>query len=205
MSPTAPYPGIAGAVLAGGAATRYGGVAKGMLPLPTGEPMISRIIDQIATAGIEPIVIIANERQPYESCGRLILPDAVPGQGPLGGIATALARFEASHRAVLFMPCDLPGIMASHVIALCDAFEQGDAPIVAACTDRSMWNPLCAVVEVDQRPAIEQRATQPESRRVRRVWRELGARMVDFTDATAFFNVNSPDEMAEWRAISGVR
>ncbi len=205
MSTTAPYPGIAGAILAGGAATRYGGVAKGMLSLPTGESMTGRIIDQITKAGIEPIVIIANDRHPYESCGCLILPDAVPGQGPLGGIATALAHFEASHSAVLFMPCDLPGITTSHVTALCDAFEQGGAPIVATRTDGSTLHPLCAVVKVDQRPAIEQRATQPESRRVRRVWRELGARMVDLTDATAFFNVNSPEEMAEWRAISGVR
>lgn len=205
MSPNAPYPGIAGAVLAGGAARRYGGVAKGMLPLPTGEPMTGRIIDQIAGAGIEPIVIIANERQPYENCGCLILPDAVPGQGPLGGIATALAHFEASHTAVLFMPCDLPGIRTSHVTALCDAFEQGGAPIVAARTDGSMLHPLCGVVKVDQRPAIERLAIRPEGRRVRRVWTELGVRTVDFPDATAFFNVNSPEEMAKWRAIYGVR
>ena len=205
MSATAPYPGIAGAVLAGGAASRYGGMAKGMLPLPTGESMTGRIIDQIAEAGIEPIVIIANERQPYESCGCLILPDTVPGQGPLGGIATALAHFEASHTAVLFMPCDLPGIRASHVTALCDAFEQEDAPIVAARTDGSAWHPLCGVVKVDQRPAIEQRAIRREDRGVRLAWRELGARMVHFADATPFFNVNSPDEMARWRAISAVR
>lgn len=205
MSITAPYPGIAGAILAGGAATRYGGVAKGMLSLPTGKPMTGRIIDQITEAGIRPIVIIANERRPYESCGCLVLPDAVPGQGPLGGIATALSHFEASRGAVLFMPCDLPGIMASHVTALCEAFEQGDAPIVAARTDESTLHPLCAVVKVDQRPVIEERANQPENRRVRRVWRELGAQMVDFADATAFHNVNSPEEMAKWRAISDVR
>jgi len=204
MSQTTPHPGIAGAVLAGGAATRYGGVAKGMLSLPTGESMTGRIIAQISEAGIDPIVIIANDPQPYGSCRCLILPDAVPGQGPLGGIATALAHFQASHGAVLFMPCDLPGIATSHIDALCEAFERGGEPIVAARTGRSMWHPLCAVVAVGQRRAIEQSAIQPESRRVRDVWRELGAQVVDFSDAKAFFNVNSPDQMAKWRAISSV-
>ena len=193
---------IAGAILAGGEASRYGGVAKGMLPLPNGQPMIDRIIGKVASARIDPIVIMANDPAPYSRCGRRILPDRVPGQGPLGGIATALAHFEASHDAVLFMPCDLPGIGSAQVGALCDAFARGAAPIVAARTGPEQWHPLCAVVAAGLGSEIEHRASRPRDRRVRSVWFELGVEPVDFADTEPFFNVNTPEQMCEWERIS---
>ena len=195
---------IAGAILAGGEASRYGGVAKGMLTLPNGQPMIDRIIGEVASAGIDPIVIMANDPAPYGGCGRRILPDRVPGQGPLGGIATALSHFGASHDAVLFMPCDLPGIGSAQVAALCDSFTRSAAPVVAARTGSDRWHPLCAVVAVSLASEIEDRARRPRDRKVRSVWVELGVEPVDFVDAEPFFNVNTPEQMAEWeRARAG--
>lgn len=192
--------GIAGAVLAGGQASRYGGIAKGLLSLSEGGTIIERMLGELRAAGVAPLAISANDAEPYRRLGLPIVSDVTPGQGPLGGIVSALTYCRERCRAVLFLPCDLPGITAAQIGALCDAFDEGDAPLVAARTESSLWHPLCAVVDVELLPVIAERAACREREPVWRFWVELGARAVDFADARTFFNVNTPAEMARWTA-----
>jgi len=194
---------IAAAILAGGDASRYGGTAKGALVLPDGETIISRLIRQIGTGGtggIADIVIAGNDPKPYRNCGLSIVQDHQPGLGPLGGVVGALAHFEGFADAVLFMPCDLPGMTASEIKTLCTVFRRTEAPLVAAQTGCGFWHPLCAVIQVDLRPAIE-RALPLANRSIRDLWRELGGVPVAFADDRPFFNVNTPQDMDRWRQL----
>src|SRR6266852_5842492 len=80
-----------GAVLAGGAASRYGGVPKGLLAVG-GRRILDRVVDSVhAVTGALPL-LIANA--PGASAWRpdlKTIPDARPGLGSPGGIYAAVA------------------------------------------------------------------------------------------------------------------
>src|SRR2546428_14109358 len=95
-----------GAVLAGGAASRYGGVPKGLLAVG-GRRILDRVVDRVhAVTGALPL-LIANA--PGASAWRRDLktiPDARPGLGRLGGIYPAVpAGPEPVRRVAWDMPC----------------------------------------------------------------------------------------------------
>ncbi len=190
---------IAGAILAGGSAARYGGRPKGLLRLADGRTVIERELAEIRAAGVENVVIVANEPELYGTPGAAVIPDLRRGMGPLAGIEAALAWSRRRADAVLFLPCDLPGITAAEIAALVGAFAHGSELAAVAMTEVSFWQPLCAVVHNDALPAVS-RALDGGRRTVRQVWQELGAAEVRFDDPAPFFNVNTPDDLARWLA-----
>jgi len=193
-------PGVtAGAVLAGGRATRYGGQPKGLLRLGDGRTIIEREVAELRAAGVEDIVIVANEAPPYERCGETVIRDLRPGMGPLGGIEAALAWSRGRCDSVVFLPCDLPGMTAKEIAGLASAFAGTSELVAVAVTEASFWQPLCAVVHNAALPRVS-RALDEGRRAVREVWQELGAAEVRFDDPAPFFNVNSPEDLARWRA-----
>jgi len=190
---------VAGAVLAGGRASRYGGTAKGLLECAAGVSIIEKLIGEMTSAGINEIVILANDPEPYRFCRREIVPDLTSGIGPLGGIEAGLAHYAEWRDAVVFLPCDLPGITACEISVLKAAFCASDAGIVVAESADSFWQPLCTVVRTALLSDIS-KAIEKGERRVQQVWKDLGASAVRFDDPAAFFNVNTPDDMRRWQA-----
>jgi len=186
-----------GAILAGGRASRYGGTAKGLLECG-GVRIIDRLIAEMKSSGVAEIIIIANDPQPYRSCGREIVPDLRTGIGPLGGIEAGLAHYAARCDAVLFLPCDLPAITANEISLLMNAFDAEGAPIVVAEDEGFFWHSLCTVVHTGLLDRIC-KAIDNGKRSVHRVWREFGAVAVHFDDPAPFFNVNTPDDMRRWQ------
>ena len=193
---------VCGAILAGGRAERYGGVAKGLLRVGS-ETIIGRALAAFAGAGVHDVVISANDGEPYGQFGRTIVPDLRSGLGPLGGVEAVLAALEGRAAAVAFLPCDLPGITAAELRALVCAFAAGSELLAVAVTDDSFWHPLCAVVHNAALPAISE-ALDGGERGVHRVWERLGARPVRFEDPGAFRNINTPRELERWRAEVGL-
>ncbi len=194
---TQPTAGIAAAILAGGQASRLGGIPKGILTLPGGLSIIEKTIHGVISAGIPEITIFANDSAPYQDLGLEIAPDRRPGLGPLGGIETALLHYAADHRAVLVLPCDLPCITDREIAALRSAFAETRPPVAVAEVDPCFWHPLCAIVRTDQLPAVS-RALDAGRNGVYRLWRALGAAPVHFSDPVPFLNVNTPADLAGW-------
>ncbi len=189
---------VSGAVLAGGGAARYGGVPKGLLPLRSGTTIIAREIAELRAGGIDDVVIVANDPQPYASAGLRVIPDLRPGKGPLAGIEAALADRARRSEAVLFLPCDLPGITAAVISKLIQAFVDSPALAAVAVTERFFWQPLCTVVHNAAAPAVS-RALDAGRLRVRGLWEALDALPVHFDDPAPFFNVNTPEDLARWQ------
>src|SRR5882672_4544480 len=101
----------AAAILAGGKATRMGGRLKAFLTLE-GRRIIDRQLD-VLTALFSEIYISANDPEPYFGFDLPVIPDAVQGAGPLGGI---LAVLEAAKAARVFViACDMPFIVPDAV------------------------------------------------------------------------------------------
>jgi molybdopterin-guanine dinucleotide biosynthesis protein A len=94
-----------GAVLTGGASTRMG-TDKALLVVD-GSPMAVRVVDAMAAAGIDDVVCVGGDRAALGALGLTVIPDDHPGDGPLGGIITALRWAAKRADVVLVAPCDL--------------------------------------------------------------------------------------------------
>ena len=195
---TAELKNIAGAILAGGNASRLGGIAKGSIEVYDGLSIIERLIRELHAADINDIVIAANDSRPYRNCGVKIIPDIRTGCGPIGGIEAALVHFEGRYDAVMFVPCDMPNITAKEFRTLKEAFFGTKNPVVFAKTTGFFWHPLCAVVHIGLKKTISA-AIDSGQRTIRDLWQKLNAESVLFSDTGAFMNINDFTDMDNWQ------
>jgi molybdopterin-guanine dinucleotide biosynthesis protein A len=191
-------PSVAAAILAGGRASRYGGRSKGSLRRPEGTTLLEHLRRELRRAGIRRVVLAGGSARAYRRCGLAILPDARRDAGPLAGIEAALDHYAGRCNAVLFMPCDLPGIGAEEIRRLLDAYRRFGPPGVFAVTGRFFPHPLCIIVHTGALPRVRE-ALEAGRLKPRDLWRRLGVRVVRFPDPAPFCNVNTPEEMRRWR------
>lgn len=175
--------GAFGAVLCGGASSRMG-VDKATIPV-AGVAMARRVADALAAAGCSPVSAIGGDPAELGHLGLEHIVDQYPGDGPLGGIITALAV--GSPAAV--MACDLPGLSAATVTSLLDALGDHDAAI--AFSDRA--EPLCAVWSDRAAPVLRARF-QAGERAMHRAIDGLDIAWVTVS-ATDLHNVNTPGDL----------
>ena len=193
---------LSAAILAGGQASRVHGFPKGTLQVDRQVTIIERQIHQCQKAHMNEVIIVANHSEPYESFGVPVIPDGRKHAGPMAGIETALAHYQDLADAVLFVPCDLPFISAREFKTLRSHFLTGSTQAVFAMTRDSVWHPLCAIAHCDLLTTISDALTGGE-RKIRAVWRDVGAQAVAFTQENAFFNVNTHADIARMRAQLG--
>lgn len=184
-----------GVLLAGGQATRLGGVAKGLL-LVGGEPIAARSLRLFGEI-FEAALLVANDRAPYAALGAPIVADAIPGKGAPGGVHAALAA--AGTGWIFAAACDMPFLSAGAIRFLWE--RRGGAPAVAVHWGGRLeglfafWSRACLpVVERmvrDGEPSLWQLATAVGARVVPEVaWRALDP------DGRTFENANSPEDLA---------
>ncbi len=75
--------------------------------------------------------------------GADVVADAAPGEGPLGGVVTALDRFAGRADHVIIVSCDMPFLAASDLAPLVDRAAVAGVAVVVGRSDR--LEPLCAV------------------------------------------------------------
>ncbi len=110
------------AILAGGASSRFG-QDKATLFLP-------RVLAACQPLNL-PIVIVGRSESDLElPTSAACLPDAFPGQGPLGGLITALRHTDGP---VLLLPCDLAFLETAALLWLLAQWEQSpkDLPVIS--------------------------------------------------------------------------
>jgi len=187
-----------GVILAGGGATRYGGVAKG-LERVGGVRVIDRVALALARAA-DPLLVIAND--PLADAwlpGVPVASDVRPGNGSLGGIHAALVR---AGTPVLVVAWDMPFVSSDLLQALRALGEQGgDAAVAESDTKRGV-EPLCAWYAPACVAPIERALDRGDRRVVAffdavRVTRMPASRVAEFGDPVRLFlNVNTPSELA---------
>ncbi len=100
-SSTASVTPIVGAVLCGGRSSRFG---SDKALADAGDTTVGRrVVAALRGAGIDPVVAVGGTAGP--AIGVPTVPDLRPGQGPLGGLATALLW--AKTGSVVVVACDL--------------------------------------------------------------------------------------------------
>ena len=185
-----------GAIIAGGRATRFGGVAKG-LELVGGV----RIIDRVAAAldeSCDDWIIVANDAAAADWIpGARVVADVRPGMGALGGVHAALAN---ARDTVLVLSWDSPFVPGSLMRALRDAGENADADAAVPVSNSPLgFEPLCAWYRASCRAAVERHLESGDLRAGG--WQgEVTTVRVDASPwgdpDEIFFNVNSAADLA---------
>jgi molybdenum cofactor guanylyltransferase len=176
----------AGAVLCGGRSRRMG-TDKALLEVD-GVAMAERVARALAAGGCSPVVFVGGDSATLVRFGRPLLIDRWPGEGPLGGILTALAGADGDD--VVVGACDVPMLDGSTVEALIAA-GAADVDVVVAVTDR--LEPALACWSAAARSRIERR-WERGVRALHEVIGELRSAEVR-VDPAVMRNVNAPSDL----------
>ena len=185
---------ISSIILAGGRATRMGGVDKGLVQLQQ-KPLIRHVIDRLMPQ-VDEIIINANrETEQYQALGYPVLQDeAADFLGPLAGFSLGLKH--AKHDYLLTVPCDSPLLPLDLTQRLMASLIENRADIAVATSDDSA-HPVFCLCKKSVLPSLMEYLQQGE-RRVSAWQKSLNYIEVDFSDITvAFINLNTFEDLAE--------
>ena len=191
---------VSGVILAGGRATRMGGVDKGLVPV-NGKPMISWVIDVLRPQVAEIFVNANRNLDEYRALGFPVIDDGDREfRGPLAGIASGMRA--ASRKYVVFAPCDSPLVCADLVPRLHAALTSAGTRIAVA-HDGKRLQPVFALLE---RALLDDlmRYLDSGERKIDRWYSEHDYACVDFSDvAESFANINAPEEKQALETMLG--
>lgn len=124
------------AILVGGDSSRMG-TDKALYEVD-GSAMAMRVAAAATAAGASEILLIGGTSARAKKLSGTWKKDLFPGEGPLGGVITALKA--SSHDSVVVLSCDMPFITDAVITSLVRALN--DAQATVGRTDRLNW--LCA-------------------------------------------------------------
>jgi molybdenum cofactor guanylyltransferase len=179
---------ITGLVLAGGRATRMGGVDKGLVQL-NGRALVERVIERLR-AQVSTILVSANRSiDTYRGFGFPVLLDADDGLEPFPGpLAGMLAGLRATATPWLTVaPCDAPFLPSDLVRRLADSLGASRAAVAYA---GETIEPLFCLLHVDL--AQDLAAALANGDRRAEAWlRGIGAAPAPFLVPQCFANLNT--------------
>jgi len=207
---------LVGAVLVGGASRRMG-VDKAVLEVG-GRTLVEVAVAALAAAGAHPVLLVgdppAGARPPVP--GATAVPDRYPGEGPLGGLITALAAASAPVPAepdlaagtvdradypdvvVVVVACDMPAFDAASAAALARSLADTPGAAAAAAVVDGRPQPLTAA----WRPAVAlpvlRAAFADGERAPRRVLPRLEVVEVHGLDPRALHDVDRPEDLRRY-------
>ena len=134
--------GIAAYVLAGGGSTRFG--RDKALVAFAGKPMLERMLELMRIV-TEKISVVSSHGK-YSNFGAEVLEDRWPGEGPLGGIVTALLHTQTNDPNCewnFIVSCDMPFLTQDWMKFLADRAAATDAQVLLPRSTTGP-EPLCA-------------------------------------------------------------
>jgi molybdopterin-guanine dinucleotide biosynthesis protein A len=191
---------ITGLILAGGRATRMGGVDKGLQShrgIPLAMFTLLRLQPQVG-----PVMINANRNLgAYEAMGVPVWPDAQADYpGPLAGMLAGLEHCETGW--LLTVPCDTPNFPDDLAARLARAAAEADADIAMAATRDNgvvQVQPVFCLLKAGLMESLV--AFMHGGQRKIDRWTALHRCVeVVFDDAQAFFNANTVAELQKLQA-----
>ncbi|MFG6568313.1 molybdenum cofactor guanylyltransferase MobA [Sulfitobacter sp. 1A13679] len=194
-----------GVILAGGQATRMGGGDKGLLPLGQGT-LLSSVIDRLEPQ-VAGLALNANgDPARFADLGLPVLADSIEGfAGPLAGVLAGLdwAAEQGAESIVTaaadtpFFPCDLVPRLLLAADGMAHPLALAATPDAKRGTAR---HPTFGLWPVALRDDL--RSALAGGLRKVVLWTERhDGREALFPDEAAFFNVNTPEDLAKAEAM----
>ena len=186
-----PFP-AAALILAGGKSERMGR-DKSML-LVDGRPMIEQICTQLRPH-FERLLISANDPRKYAFLNIETVPDKIPGEGSLMGIASALGASE--HDLNLVVACDIPHVDMAVVerLMLEAKGHDGAVPLSGA----GHIEPLFAVYRKRMLGALNA-TLRAGKRKISDALDQCNIKYVALAGGESLRNLNTPEEYANFVA-----
>jgi len=188
---------ITGLILAGGRASRMGGVDKG-LQIYRGIPLAMHALLRLSPQ-VGHVMINANRNlAAYDSMGVPVWPDALPDfAGPLAGFLAGLERCETPY--LVSVPCDSPLFPEDLVARLAQGLVEMDAEIAMAKTRDANGEQVQPVFCLMKSTLMESlvRYTHEGGRKIDRWTAQHRCAEVLFDDAQAFVNANTLAELRQ--------
>lgn len=182
-----------GIILAGGLSSRMGS-DKGLLSLHN-KPMIQHVIDTFKKMEI-PVLIISNNDE-YGQFNCPVFPDIIENKGPVGGIYTGLHFTNTEINIVL--SCDTPYVSVDVIDVL---IKNHKKPITIASLDGKK-HPTIGVFDKSIAKQLFQSIVSDELK-LELVYEKIGYETIEmnqfaFIDGRVFANINTPEELSEWK------
>jgi molybdenum cofactor guanylyltransferase len=196
---------VSGFVQAGGGSTRLGS-DKALIELG-GKTMLERTTELLAAVcGTVKIVAAAGK---YATAPAPVLEDNWPGEGPLGGILTALLeaqRHLPQNDWNLIVSCDMPFLSREWLAFLCERASRSAVQVVVPGSASGL-EPLCACWHTDATGSL-QIIFDSGVRKVTEAMKRLPMEILDESlwkrfdnQGRLFWNMNTAAEFAEARRI----
>jgi len=192
---------ITGVIQAGGRITRMGGEPKALVEL-AGKRIVERVVDALS-AVLDDLLVVTNTPERYEFLHLPMVADRYPDGGSLGGIFTGLEA--AGGDAAFTVACDMP-FLSPDVVRLVLA-RAGDADVVIPCVN-GQYETMHALYAKACLAPMEARLRAGQLRivgffpDVRVLEIDAAAVARHRAPEVAFMNVNTPDELAQARALA---
>lgn len=170
--------------------------------------MLARMLDLLAAASLLDVAVVGSA-QKYGGFGAACIEDCWPGEGPLGGILTALLHTRETKPDCqwnLILSCDLPFVTKEWIVHLARYAEKSEADVVlphsasgpeplCACYRTEAAEPLVHVFENDVR-----KITQALQQVAIEVLDEHEWKRFDY-EGRLFWNMNTSADYEEARRI----
>jgi molybdopterin-guanine dinucleotide biosynthesis protein A len=147
---------ITAAVLAGGRSSRMG-TDKALLELD-GRPLLEIALEKCR--GFSRVLISANDAGRYARFGAPVVPDLIPGQGPMSGFHAALRAAGTDY--VFVISCDMPLVPEDFIACMAEKVPGTVQAIVPFAG--GFWQPLCSIYHKSCVPLIEKALAHGEHR-----------------------------------------
>ncbi len=188
---------ITGLILAGGRGSRMGGVDKG-LQTYGGIPMARHALDRLSPQ-VGSVVINANRNlDAYKGMGVPVFTDGLADYaGPLAGFLAGLEHCET--RFMVTVPCDSPLFPNDLVMRLAAALDGDNADIAMVATREDgapQVQPVFCLMKAQLRESLVQ-FTQSGQRKIDKWTAQHRCVEVEFSDAQAFANANTREELQQ--------
>ena len=169
------------------------GTAKSLLSIQ-GKPILAYLLERLGWSGRGPTLLVTSpgvERPPGCELFDAEVVDAVPGEGPLRGMLTALEH--ATTETVVAVTVDMPGLALEHLLGLLRAGTMYSR----RADGREVIEPFPCVIRQEMRTAIALRLSEGR-RSVNALVEEPGVILVPAPaewPARVWTNLNYPEDL----------
>ena len=202
------HPDTLGVILGGGLARRMGGGDKARIRVG-GTSILERVLARLRPQCARVILNANTEAARFADAGLPVVADSVPDfPGPLAGILAGLDFAAAQMPEVAWMisaPSDCPFLPRDLVLRLYQVRLEAGATLACAASG-GRRHPVIALWPVALREDLRRAITQEGARKVGE-WSArfpLGVAEWPATPVDPFFNVNTPDDVAEAERLAAL-
>jgi molybdenum cofactor guanylyltransferase len=202
------FPQTLGVVLAGGLARRMSGADKARIRVG-GRPILERVVERLRPQCAGLVLNANHAAERFADTGLPVVPDSLPDYpGPLAGILAGLdwtAKQAPAIEWVVSVPSDCPFLPRDLVANLHDARAAAGARIACARSGERR-HPVVALWPISLREDLRRAVTGEGARKVDNWIARFTIGFADWpvTPVDPFFNVNTPDDLAEAERLAAL-